>query len=97
MWSKMQLLLAGTALAGSDSTPCGAFTRFSEPGFETCVDEMCSKIKIECPEGYTSSFENSIKCKGGEWNGLDENIMVTCDMDYKPCKSGTIFVDFLSW
>lgn len=72
-------------LAGSADTACGAFTRFAAPGFEECASEDCSKIRINCPDGFTPSFENSLKCKGETWKGIGADEIITCDMDYKPC------------
>jgi len=85
MWSVRQLAIFITgALAGSENTECGAFTRYTEPGYEVCSDDYgCYKIQIRCPDGYTSSFENSIKCKGGEWKGHDG--IISCDANYKNC------------
>ena len=87
MWSARQLAIfcvAGT-YAGSGDSDCGAFNMYVEPGVEVCADEFCSKLRIECPVGYTSSYDGSIKCKGGVWKGLDVGEVVTCNMDYKMC------------
>jgi hypothetical protein len=87
MWSVRQLaIFVSGAIAGSANTECGAFTRYSEPGYEVCSDDHgCYKIQIRCPDGYTSSFENSLKCKGGEWKGIGSNEVISCDPDYKAC------------
>lgn len=87
MWSARQLAIfcvAGT-YAGSGDSDCGAFNMYVEPAVEVCADEFCSKLRIECPVGYTSSYDGSIKCKGGVWKGLDVGEVVTCNMDYKMC------------
>jgi len=84
MWSPKQLALFALGVsAGSDNTECGAFTNYSAPGTEVCADDTCYKIKIECPDGYTSSYDGSLKCKGGIWKGTDDHI--TCNVDYKLC------------
>lgn len=89
MWSARQLTILSLGLtgasAGSADTSCGAFTRFASPGAEVCSDEGCYKIRIECPAGFTSSFENSLKCKGGLWKGIEEDEIITCNIDYKLC------------
>lgn len=89
MWSARQLTILSLGLtgasAGSGDTSCGPFTRFASPGAEVCSDEGCYKIRIECPAGFTSSFENSLKCKGGLWKGIEEDEIITCNVDYKLC------------
>lgn len=89
MWSARQLAMFSVGLsgayAGSGDSDCGAFTRFVDPGVEVCSDDFCSKLKIECPDGYTSTFDGSIKCKGGLWKGIDPSEIIMCNVDYKLC------------
>lgn len=91
MWSPRQFALLALAFAHDDGsehnhsahTECGSFTAFAAPAEEVCVSETCDKIKFQCPVGFTVSYENSIKCKGGLWKGPDET--VHCTEDNKPC------------